>query len=382
MEDIVASEFGDVCSHFTRLNHGSFGCAPKCVRNAADHYRQEWERQPDEMYYTQIPHLLYCTRRRVADAVNAKSVDQIALIDNATVGASIVAHQLLWEFLDGKYTKGDIVVLFEWAYSAVLHTFQSILGRVGARIELVKLSLPLHSPSEITNALRDKLTSLRSQNPTHQLALVVFDHVNSYTGAIFPVEELIQISREQNAQNIFIDGAHSVGQLPIDMQKYNVEYYTSNFHKWGFAPTSVAFFYAAPHIAPILSHPIVSHNYGQGIGRESQWIGTRDCSPFLAVTDALDFIEKLGGMNELITQNHNTTLKVSNFSHSHLSSLISHLSSLISHLSSLISHLSSHFESISLVSLLPLNLTFPYYRDVPFSLKDGVTLTPSPLLLI
>ena len=36
-----------------------------------------------------------------------------------------------------------------------------------------------------------------------------------------------------------------------------------------------------------------SHNYGKGLAKECAWVGTRDYSAFLAVPEALKFVEEV-----------------------------------------------------------------------------------------
>ena len=51
---------------------------------------------------------------------------------------------------------------------------------------------------------------------------------------------------------VFIDGAHAVGQLPIDIQRFEVDAYFSNFHKWGFSPKNAAFLYLSDELTKVL----------------------------------------------------------------------------------------------------------------------------------
>ena len=50
---------------------------------------------------------------------------------------------------------------------------------------------------------------------------------------------------------VFIDGAHAVGQLPIDIKQLKVDAYCSNFHKWGFSPKNAAFLYLSDEFTKV-----------------------------------------------------------------------------------------------------------------------------------
>lgn len=70
----------------------------------------------------------------------------------------------------------------------------------------------------------------------------MIDHISSMPAVIYPIAELSKLAKE-NGAIVIIDGAHAVGQIPLDMKALNVDFYFSNFHKWAFTPKSVAFLY-------------------------------------------------------------------------------------------------------------------------------------------
>lgn len=105
---------------------------------------------------------------------------------------------------------------------------------------------------------------------------------------------------------ILIDGAHSPGQINMNcIPSLDCDYYVANLHKWCFAPTSVAFLWISPN-APSrlhLHHPIVSHSYNQGLQAECCMLATRDYSSLLSVPFALDFLDSLGGIENVAERN-------------------------------------------------------------------------------
>lgn len=103
-----------------------------------------------------------------------------------------------------------------------------------------------------------------------------------------------------------MDGAHTPGQVCLDnIANIGADYYTSNLHKWYFAPPTAAFLWVSPK-APSkqkLHHPIISHSYDKGFFEETAMLGTKDYSAMLSVPSALDFIDSLGGSNLIIERN-------------------------------------------------------------------------------
>lgn len=122
---------------------------------------------------------------------------------------------------------------------------------------------------------------------------------------ILPIHQLVNLCRSYGVEHIFIDGAHAIGNLDLNMNEIDADYYTSNLHKWMFAPTTAAFFHCKPKHLARLHHPIISHLYGCGIVSECSWLGTRDYSALVAVPEAIQFVKDLAGsVGEYSKENH------------------------------------------------------------------------------
>jgi isopenicillin-N epimerase len=68
-------------------------------------------------------------------------------------------------------------------------------------------------------------------------------------------------------------------------------------HKWAFAAKGTGVIWCAPERQRDL-HPVaISHGFGAGFAAEFDYTGTRDNSGWLAVPDAIDYLEALGIAN-------------------------------------------------------------------------------------
>jgi len=145
----------------------------------------------------------------------------------------------------------------------------------------------------------------RGKRDGGKIRLAVIDHVSSMPSVLLPVKELIGICRDEGVDQVFVDGAHAIGNVDIDMQDIGADFYTSNLHKWFFCPTSVAFLHCRRTFHSIMHHPIVSDEFGNGLPAESGWVGTRDYSAQLCVPSALEFTKKFkGGIDAIRQKNH------------------------------------------------------------------------------
>lgn len=301
-----------------RLNHGSFGAAPKKVLRHQRRERKEWERQPDRDYLRDIPSKISLQRKRLAPLLHLPSPHQIILTENITTAIALVlqslhdktVHQILsTSSLNNSSSSSSsssssppVCLIFSTSYFAVKQAARAILSPVGYEIVESPVPFPVQHENDLLLAFQSTLIKLKAQH--RRIALLILDHISSVPAIIFPIQKMIPLARSFSVEQIMIDGAHAFGQVPIDLSTLDVDYYSSNLHKWGLAPTSVAFLYLRNPSDPSLRHPIPSHSSTEGLVRESMWTGTRDTSAILSVSAALDFIDEIGGLENLAARNH------------------------------------------------------------------------------
>lgn len=168
----------------------------------------------------------------------------------------------------------------------------------------------MSSNDEIVSEFRKALE--RGKANGRRVRLAVIDHVTSMPCVVIPVKELVKICREEGVEQVFVDAAHGIGCTEVDMKAIGADFYASNLHKWFFCPPSIAFLYCrkSPKVSE-LHHPVVSHEYGNGLAVESAWIGTRDYSPQLVVPSVLDFVNRFeGGLEGIKKRNHETVVEM------------------------------------------------------------------------
>lgn len=286
-----------------RINNGSFGSCPASVQAAQGEWANLFLRQPDRFYFGPLDEGLLAARRAVASVIHSPHVDQVILLDNVTVAVATVLQRIAWDFLEGRYQKGDAILSLNYCYGAVKKALKAYLLRAGAQLIEVQLPFPVSSNDEILSSFNAALK--QAERESQRIRFAVIDHITSMPTILLPVRELVRLCRRAGIDQVLVDGAHAIGGMDIDVQAIDADYYTSNLHKWLFAPPSVAFMHCKSERLSYLHHPIVSHNYENGLGNECAWIGTRDYSAQLAAANAIDFFGNFeGGIRAVQSWNH------------------------------------------------------------------------------
>lgn len=309
-EEEIQREFSHHQLGVARINNGSFGSCPASIIAAQREWQLKFLQQPDDFIFNHLRNGLLESRKVVKDLINADSVDEVSLVDNATTAAAIVLQQIGRGFAQGKFQKGDAVVMLHCAFQSVKKSIQAYVTGAGGSVIEVQLPFPVNSNEEIVSEFRKGLEKGKSNGRKVRLAII--DHITSMPCVVVPVAELVKICRQEGVDQVFVDAAHAIGSVPVDVKEIGADFYVSNLHKWFFCPPSVAFLYCRnSSLTSEVHHPVVSHEYGNGLAIESSWIGTRDYSSQLVIPSVLEFVNRFeGGIEDIILRNHQNVVKM------------------------------------------------------------------------
>ncbi|XP_077240521.1 putative L-cysteine desulfhydrase, chloroplastic [Tasmannia lanceolata] len=306
----IRSEFSHHDLGIARINNGSFGSCPNSILAVQNQWQIAFLRQPDDFYFNRLKSEIQRSRSVIKDLINVDDVEEVSLVDNATTAAAIVLQKIAYEFSEGRFQKGDAVVMLHYAYGAVKKSMEAYVSRAGGCVIEVQLPFPVRSNDEIVFEFRKALEKGKSNG--RKVRLAVIDHITSMPSVVIPLKQLVKICREEGVDQVFVDAAHAIGNVEIDVKEIGADFYTSNLHKWFFCPPSVAFLYCRKSSAlSDLHHPVVSHEYGNGLAIESGWIGTRDYSAQLVVPSVIDFVNRFeGGIDGIRKRNHDAVVEM------------------------------------------------------------------------
>lgn len=264
------------------LNCGSVGCSPLPVLNAViDHLLSAEEfREPAYPWfgYEENPKL-----RELRDALAAYlhcKRDELALVRNATEGNNVVCNGL-------DLKAGSEVLLTDQEHPGGRCCWEQKAARYGITLNTVTLPRPPASVDEVVERFAKALTP-RTQ-------VVVLSHITTATGLVLPVKEICRLARDRGVLS-HVDGAHAIGQIPLDLHDLGCDFYASSPHKWLLAPKGTGTLYVREELLERLWVTIATVGWRDHALKAYRFsnFGTSNLSVMIGLKAALDFHRTLG----------------------------------------------------------------------------------------
>lgn len=265
----------------TFLNHGSFGACPRPVFEEYQRWQLELERQPVEFLGRRFDDLLRAAREPLAEYVNSDT-DDLVYVPNATTGLNVVARSLALR-------AGDEIVTTDHEYGALNRTWEFLCEKSGAVYRRVPVPLPVTTTADFVERIWSEVTP--------RTRVLFLSHITSPTALVLPLQELVRRARAAGILSI-VDGAHTIGQIPLDLRALDADVYSSNCHKWLLAPKGSAFLYVRRELQAQIEPLVVSWGWhpekpaASRFVQEQEWQGTRDIAAYLATPAAIRFVDE------------------------------------------------------------------------------------------
>jgi len=223
---------------------------------------------------------------RVADFVNADGREEVVFTKNTTEAENLVAYA--WGLAE--LGPGDEVVLTEMEHHASLVTWQQIGKRTGADVKYVRVDD--EGRLDVDHA-RELIT-----DDTEMVSVV---HVSNTLGTINPVEEIADVAHDHGAY-VFVDGAQSVPNRPVDVKAMDADFLAFSGHKMC-GPTGIGVLYGKREILeemqPYLygGDMIRKVTFEDATWEELPWkfeAGTPNIAQGIGLAAACDYLDDLG----------------------------------------------------------------------------------------
>lgn len=264
------------------LNNGSLGVSPWPVIQAMyGHLLQsekvEGRKLGEQPWWGYGPSLEY--RQRLAAFLGAQ-VSEVALTRNATEGMNTVGTGL-------DLNAGDEVLISDQEHPGGKSVWYQRAKRCGIVVREFGVPKPPQSQDEILNRINDAITP--------RTRVVSISHITTVTGGMLPVQEICRLARDQGIISV-IDGAHAIGQVPLDLHDLGCDYYATSPHKWLLAPKGTGILYCREGMAERLWCHTASGTWDKpelGCERLTN-IGTSNVTLLEGLVAAMEFHETIG----------------------------------------------------------------------------------------
>ncbi|KAF8311718.1 PLP-dependent transferase [Clavulina sp. PMI_390] len=292
---------------YLNINSGSYGTTPLPISLAAAAFSQHIESNPDWFIRRELEPMILATRQKLAPVVGCKDVDELVLVQGASIGLASILWNLKGTMGLGD---GDVIVELSITYDSIRTTLKFMQDTTpGLSISTLDLTFPL-SHKTVLRRFKAHLETILSSpapsaaaNPKPKRIIAIIDTVSSNPGIRFPWEDMVKICRELGVFSI-VDGAHGVGLVPLELDHVDPDAFVSNCHKWMSSKRASAFLYVPKRNHHLFTSTFpVSEYYTTSTPNDPptrfalmhNWTGTQDFAPILSIAWAINFRRAIGG---------------------------------------------------------------------------------------
>ena len=266
------------------LNHGSIGTVPRAVHEARAQLQTTCESNPWlYIFGNGWEEAREIVRQDAADFVGCTAED-LAITHNTTEGFNLLAQGL-------PLGPGDEVLFSSMNHDGASVCWRHIAAQRGFSVR--EFNFPVGDAPGLTAS---QVVELYESEIRGETRVLVFPHIDNMVGLRHPMAQITSMAHDQGVEFVFVDGAQSVGMIPVDLDASGVDGYAASPHKWIQSPKGLGLLYLREHVRDQLQAMWVT--WGQNRWRDTVRIfedyGTRDMPEVLALGDAIRFQNALG----------------------------------------------------------------------------------------
>lgn len=163
------------------------------------------------------------TRCLVSEIVNIDDANKVIFTASATQAMNQIINGLQWD-------EGKTVYVTPFEHNAIMRPLEYIRKKYNIRIEVIPFD------NETFELDTDKLKfQFSMKHPDY----IFISHVSNVTGYILPVDEIVNEAQKYNSI-ITLDCSQSMGLIPINVKKLNLDYFVFAGHKTLYGPFGIA----------------------------------------------------------------------------------------------------------------------------------------------
>ena len=262
------------------LNHGSYGTIPIPILKVKHKLAESIENDPDYFIRYKAESGIRNVINDIAEIVSADKSD-IMIVSSASDGVNAFYKSINW-------SKGDKIFFYNTVYGMTRQLFNHLKEKF--EVDLIECILTREIIEDEVKLIDFTKEFVEKNGPFKAANL---EHIGSIPTFIYPIESLINLFQKDQTI-VLVDGAHAIGNIPINLKNFRADGYLSNLHKWMFAPRGSAFLYVNKNFQKILHPNIISHHYKTDLQKEFIIPCTMDYSVWLTAKIAIAWRKQIG----------------------------------------------------------------------------------------
>ena len=284
----------------TQLNNGSYGLTPEVVGVAQRELQRRLEADPVRFFKSDLEIYADDTRQALAKFVRVNAED-LVLVSNGTFAVATVLNNL-------DLSAGDEILITDHEYMATMNELGKICRKTGAKVVVAKVPFPEVSPEMVIDSVVGAMSD--------RTKLVLISHIASASAIVMPVKEIVEAAKARGIDT-FLDGAHTPGQIDLDIGSLDPTWYAASCHKWLATPKGTGFIYTSPNRQRGFKPMVLScREHEARDDRKAylcdfDYVGTNDYTGNLVIPVSIAHMgaQLPGGWDELRKRNHDLVVK-------------------------------------------------------------------------
>lgn len=261
------------------LNNGSLGVAPRPVVQAVADFTQSGATLSTDQYPRWGYETLDQEREAFAKFAGCRK-SELAIVHSATEAMSIIAAGI-------DLQPGEEVLITDQEHPSGKGCWYLRQARQRILVREVKIPMPPPKPEVLADLV------ISAIGP--KTRVLSFSGILTTTGLVMPVREICEAARRKGLITV-VDGAHMLGQVPMNISQLGCDYFAASPHKWMFAPAGSGLLYLREENLGKLWPTVVTGNWDDQKLEAARFmmVGTNNRAVVEGAIAGLKFLQTIG----------------------------------------------------------------------------------------